>query len=78
MEERIISIIGTAFNKDLSGVGIRDCIPSMIEGWDSLSFLNLILLLEEEFSISFELEDIEQMTGGGEDLLSTVVRVAGV
>ena len=31
-------------------------------GWDSANHINLVLALEEEFSISFEVSEIEMMT----------------
>lgn len=35
--------------------------PDSIEGWDSVQHLNLVLALEQAFSIQFEPEEIEQM-----------------
>jgi len=77
MEERIIKILGLAFNKDLSDAKVADCVPDKIEGWDSLAYLNLVTLLEEEFSVSFELADIAEMAEGGEALLKVVKKVTG-
>ena len=68
-EEKIIQIIGIAFNKDMSGMSINDCIPEQIEGWDSLGFLNLVSLIEEEFDISLDIEDVGKMSVGGEEML---------
>jgi len=31
-------------------------------GWDSANHINLVLALEEEFSISFEVSEFEMMT----------------
>ena len=78
MEQRIIKIVGIAFDIDASDIQIADCVPESIAGWDSMSFLNLVMLLEEEFSVTFELEDIGEMANGGESLLSAIVRVTGV
>ena len=77
METQIIRLIGVAFNKDLSGFEIADCTPEKIEGWDSLGFLNLIMLLEEEFKVSFGLEDIAEMSVGGEELQKIIKKAAG-
>lgn len=39
--------------------------PDTIESWDSLQHLNLILALEQSFSLEFEPEEIERMTSIG-------------
>ena len=35
--------------------------PDTIETWDSLQHLNMVLALEQEFSVQFTPEEIEQM-----------------
>ncbi|MDX2031472.1 MAG: acyl carrier protein [Blastocatellia bacterium] len=35
--------------------------PDTIESWDSLQHLNLVLALEQEFTLQFAPEEIEQM-----------------
>jgi len=35
--------------------------PELIEAWDSVQHLNLILALESEFNLQFEPEEIDQM-----------------
>jgi len=35
--------------------------PETIETWDSVHHLNLVLALEQEFSLQFEPEEIDQM-----------------
>jgi len=77
MEERIKNVIGLAFNSDVSAMTIADCIPDKIEGWDSLAYLNLVALLEEEFNTSFDLDDIAAMAQGGETILGVVNKAAG-
>lgn len=44
--------------------------PENIESWDSVQHLNLILALEQDFSVQFEPEEIEQM--------SSIDRILGV
>lgn len=39
--------------------------PDTIESWDSLQHLNLILALEQSFSLEFQPEEIERMTSIG-------------
>lgn len=36
--------------------------PENIESWDSVQHLNLILALEQDFSVQFEPEEIDQMS----------------
>ena len=44
--------------------------PENIESWDSVQHLNLILALEQDFSVQFEPEEIDQM--------SSIDRILGV
>ncbi len=39
--------------------------PEMIENWDSMQHLNLVLAVEEKFGVRFEPEDIEAMKNVG-------------
>jgi len=74
MDEKIIKAMEIAFDKDLSGAKLKDCLPGKIEGWDSISFLNLLVLLEGEFSISIPLEDIEELSLGGLGMKAVIER----
>jgi acyl carrier protein len=40
--------------------------PDTIESWDSVQHLNLVLALEEKFSLQLSPEEIEQMKNLGE------------
>jgi acyl carrier protein len=42
-----------------------------VEGWDSLSHLNMISAVEKEFSIKFKLKDLVKLKNVG-DLIATV------
>lgn len=77
MEEKVKSLMATVFADDLSACPIEDCIPEKIAGWSSLKFLNLVLVLEEEFGISFEPEEMEEMVAGGPAIVR-VLRSKGV
>lgn len=35
--------------------------PEMIESWDSVNHLNLVLAMEQEFDVQFTPEEIEQL-----------------
>lgn len=39
--------------------------PELIENWDSMQHLNLVLAIEEKFGVQLEPEDIEQMKNIG-------------
>jgi len=40
--------------------------PQTLEAWDSIQHLNLVLALEEKFSVQLSPEEIEQITNIGE------------
>lgn len=54
---------------DVFGVPVEsiqpDSSPDTIETWDSLQHLNLVLALEQEFSIQFAPEEIETLLSPG-------------
>jgi acyl carrier protein len=35
--------------------------PEMVEAWDSVNHLNLVLAMEQEFAVQFTPEEIEQL-----------------
>jgi acyl carrier protein len=39
----------------------QDSSPEKIESWDSLNHLNLVLALEQEFSVKFTPDEIERI-----------------
>jgi len=58
MKDQILAIINETFEIDNASENIsRQNCPQ----WDSLNHLNLILALEEEFNVSIEPEEINQM-----------------
>ena len=46
-----------------------------VEGWDSLSHINLVLAIEDEFGISLTTRDVRSMKNVG-DLIQLVARKA--
>jgi acyl carrier protein len=68
MDQRIINILSKTLGVDCSKVNN----PSQqnLTSWDSLAHLNLIIELEAEFNVSFEPEEIAEMTE-----LSTIIRM---
>jgi len=61
MKDKIKEIMARVFKIDISAIA-DDVHQKDIEAWDSLAHLNLILELESEFDVSFEPEEIKEMT----------------
>jgi acyl carrier protein len=59
LKDRIIAVMQRVFGlEQIDG----NASQRAIEKWDSLGHLNLIVALEEEFGVSFEPEEITEMT----------------
>ena len=54
----IIEIFNDILELD-EGCVTQDSTPEDIDNWDSVSNVNIIVALEEEFRIKFKLEDIQ-------------------
>jgi len=54
----IIEIFNDILELD-EGCVTQDSTPEDIDNWDSMSNVNIIVALEEEFRIKFKLEDIQ-------------------
>lgn len=61
IEQRIREVLAEILRLDPSEVG-NDAALGTTPGWDSANHINLVLSLEEEFSITLEVDEIEQMT----------------
>lgn len=65
MSEEILGkvrlIVSDIFNVPLEEI-TSESSPESIENWDSMQQLNLVLSLEDEFSVNFEPEEIEKLT----------------
>ena len=57
MESRIKKVMGDVFNIGVDSIN-SDSSPDNIENWDSLKHMNLIIALEEEFEIEFDVGEI--------------------
>lgn len=73
IEREIIALMEKAFNIDIN-TNIDNCTPEMIEGWDSITYLDLILLLEEHFKVMFDPEEMLEMVSGGRNILNAIRR----
>lgn len=61
MEDKMKHIFGELF-KIKSEDFTQDLDVNTVLGWDSMNHLNLIIALEESFSVSFTTEEVIQMT----------------
>jgi acyl carrier protein len=72
VEEQIKQVMADVLNLDLkaiNGATSKDGTAS----WDSLAHINLIVALEQEFQISFDVSEIESMLTYS-DILETMER----
>lgn len=60
MDEKIKSVMATVFGMDVSEIN-ENSSPDVIEEWDSLNHMNLIVALEEEFGVEFSEDQIASM-----------------
>jgi acyl carrier protein len=61
MKDKIKSIMSAVFEIDKDVIG-DDATTGSLENWDSINHMNLVLAIEEEFSIVFDDEEIVQIT----------------
>ena len=61
MSDKVRQTISDVFGVSLGEV-TADSSPQSIEAWDSMGHLNLILALEQSFSVQFSPEEIAGMT----------------
>ena len=57
LRNRFNKLIAAVFNMEVSGIR-DDRGPHDIRAWDSLGQLNLILQVENEFEVMFDIEDV--------------------
>jgi acyl carrier protein len=60
-EQKIKQIMADIFRLDSQKIDGQTAMDNT-EAWDSANHINLVLALEEEFSISFDVAEIESMT----------------
>lgn len=71
MEEQVKAIMADLFTVAEASIDDRTSMET-VERWDSLAQIDLIAALEEEFGVTFEVEEFEIMTSYPEvlDVLS--------
>ena len=60
MKNKIVEIMSNIFECDPSEISDKTSSDD-IDTWDSLNHLDLITALEEEFNVTFDFEEIEEM-----------------
>jgi acyl carrier protein len=60
LESRLIRSFAVVF-PDLDETGIRSASPTSVPDWDSVSTVNLINVVEEDFGILIDVDDVEYM-----------------
>ena len=61
IEQRVRQILAEILRLEPAEVG-NDASLGTTSGWDSANHINLVLSLEEEFSITLDVAEIEKMT----------------
>jgi acyl carrier protein len=61
VEDRVKAIMADIFMIDAAQIG-EGASMQTIEQWDSLAQIDLIAALEEEFGVTFEVEEFQTMT----------------
>ncbi|MBQ3373440.1 MAG: acyl carrier protein [Oscillospiraceae bacterium] len=63
--EKLNEVFRDIFDDETITVG-EETTAADIEGWDSLTHINLLATIEDEFDIKFEMKDIVKMKNVGE------------
>lgn len=75
IEDRLTSIFRTTFGDE--GIVLRDEMTADdIDGWDSVSHIQLIFAVEDEFGIRMSMKDLEGLSDVGA-LIETIRRRSG-
>lgn len=64
IKEKVLEIIQDQFKPDIQIN--TEMQPSEVEGWNSLGHLQLIVRLEQELNLSFELDELIEMQSVGD------------
>ena len=60
IKQKILSVMADVFGLDIGDIP-DDAAPGVVEVWDSLKHMTLVLALEDEFNIRFPDEMVEQL-----------------
>lgn len=74
IEQKIKTVLGKVISVDPAKIN-KDTSSATVKKWDSLKQMQLVLALEEEFSIQFGDEEISKMLSYSEILRSILSKV---
>jgi acyl carrier protein len=74
LEQRVLDVVARIFRVSRRAVTLQSS-PDTIPNWDSLQQVHLILALEEEFGVQFEVDQIAVM-GSVEPIVAMVRRLS--
>lgn len=61
VDSRLLGVFQSVFGDTIEAIGDGDAIDDL-PGWDSAGHLNLIMAVEAEFEVQFEIEEMESLT----------------
>ena len=76
VDERVCAMAAAVFDVDATTISLASS-PADIESWDSLALLNLMVALEDEFSIELPPEDVAEAADLGTIARLVAARVDG-
>jgi acyl carrier protein len=74
VEQKIKQIMADIFHTDPQRIGDQTSMDNT-EHWDSANHISLVLALEEEFSIAFDVAEIETMTSFPDVIEAVTARI---
>lgn len=75
LETRIATVVATVLDLPPESVGV-DASRDTIDNWDSVNIINMMLVLETEFGVSFHPDEAEQILSV--PLIAAILREKGV
>ena len=60
-ESRLLEVFKSVMGDEVDSISPSDSIDSL-PGWDSAGHLNLIMAIEAEYGVHFEIEEMESLT----------------
>ena len=64
VREQVRRTVADAFDVSLEDV-TEEPLPESIDNWDSITHLNLILALEQQFGVAFAVDELAELTSVG-------------
>jgi len=74
LESRLTQVFRTVFDDDMIEIS-RSLTADDVDGWDSLSHVNLLLAIELEFGIEFKQYEVQSFNNVGE-LMDNIAKKA--